>query len=439
MQNPRQIAYEALLKTEKEGAYSNIALDFLLSKTDYDTRDKAFVSNLFYGVIERKITLDYQISLYLSKPISKLKKELLTILRAGAYQILFMDKVPSSAAVNESVKIAKNNGYSHASGMVNAVLRKIDKNGLKLPENVDSVEYISVKYSCPEWLINKWIKELGKEDTIGILESSIGPSDNYIRVNNTKTNADDLIDILEKEGIIANKTEIDNCLKITLGGKGVESLQSYKDGLFHVQDAACQLCSAALNATENQRVFDMCAAPGGKTYTIAENMNSIGEVLSFDIHPHRVELIKKGAERLGLNCVNALEGDASIFYEELGFADAVLCDVPCSGFGIIGRKPEIKYKNPDEIKSLPQIQLTILENASRYVKAGGRLVYSTCTLSKSENEKVCERFLKSNNNFHVVKPFENSGEGDYLTLLPHKHNTDGFFIACFERNTQNEN
>lgn len=439
MHNPRQVAYEALLKIEKNGAYSNIALDFLLSKTELDTRDKAFVSNLFYGVTERKITLDYQIEQYLSKPLKKTKSDLITLLRLGAYQILFMDKVPSSAAVNESVNSAKKNGMSYASGLVNAVLRKIDKNGLKLPSDEDSTAYLSVKYSCPEWLINKWIKEYGREDTIGILNSSLGTSEIYIRVNNTLTDADKLIDMLDKEGVIAEKTAISNCLRIVLGGKAVEALESYKNGFFHVQDAACQLCATALGAKEGDRVFDLCAAPGGKTYTIAELMNGNGEVLSFDIHSHRAELIKKGAERLSLDCVKAEVGDATVYCESLGMADAVLCDVPCSGLGIIGKKPEIKYKNPDDIKQLPLLQLEILENGSKYVKEGGRLVYSTCTLSKSENEKVCKRFLANNGNFIVVTPLKDISDDEFVTLLPHRHNTDGFFIACFERKSQNEN
>lgn len=436
MQNPRQLAFEALTKTEKDGAYSNIALDFLLSKSDCDTRDRAFVSNLFYGVIERKITLDYNIELYLSKPISKLKKDVLTVLRLGAYQILFMDKVPSSAAVNESVNIAKKNGLSYASGLVNAVLRKLDKNGLKLPSEEDFTEYLSVRYSCPQWLVNKWLKEFGREDTVGILESSVGVCKNYIRVNNTLTTSEKLIEELKNDGVSAFGTEYANCLEIQLGGRGVESLESFKKGLFHVQDAACQLCARALNVKPGDRVFDLCAAPGGKTYTIAEEMNNSGEVLSFDIHEHRVRLIQSGAERLGLTCVKAKPGDATRHYSEIGMADAVLCDVPCSGFGITGRKPEIKYKNPDEIKQLPALQLQILKNGAEYVKPGGRLVYSTCTLSQSENQKVCKKFLEGNSDFTVVSPFKEISNEEFLTLLPHKHNTDGFFIACFERKKQ---
>lgn len=433
MNNPRQSAFEALVKTEKDGAYSNIALDFLLSKSNFDTRDKAFVSNLFYGVIERKITLDYQIELYTAKPLSKMKADILTVLRIGVYQLLFMDKVPSSAAVNESVKLAKTNGLSYASGLVNAVLRKVAENGLKLPTDEASADFLSVKYSCPKWLINKWIKEYGETAAAGILERSVGAAVNYIRVNTTVISSDMLAAMLEKEGVTAAETDVPDCLEIVLSGKSVEALECFRRGFFHVQDKSCQLCAKALGASRGDRVFDLCAAPGGKTYTIAQFMCDEGEILSFDIHKHRVKLIENGAERLGLKCIKALEGDASVYREELGLADAVLCDVPCSGFGIIGRKPEIKYKNPDEVKALPALQLSILQNGSRYVKKGGRLVYSTCTLSKSENEKVCKKFLEGNSDFSSVAPFENSESNEYLTLLPDAYNSDGFFIACFER------
>ncbi len=433
MTNPRITAYEALNKIEKEGAYSNLALDFLLSKTDADRRDKAFASNLFYGVIERKLTLDYQLRLYLSKPLKKLKPEVLTVLRLGTYQLLFMDKVPTSAAVNESVDICRKSGNSYACGLVNAVLRKVAKNGLKLPDDEASLEYLSVLYSCPEWLVEKWVREYGYEDTVGILKSCVGSSENYIKVNTCKVDEDCLISLLEGEKVVCEKTEFSDCVRITLGGKSVDSTQSFKKGLFHVQDMACQLCVKALQAEKGDRVFDLCAAPGGKSYSIAQQIQDIGEVLSFDIHEHRVKLIESGAKRLSLSSVKAIKGDATVYNASLGQADAVLCDVPCSGLGIIGKKPEIKYKNPQELEQLPQLQLAILKNASRYVKKGGRIVYSTCTLSKSENENVCERFLENNTSFVSVKPLPEMFDCNYITFMPHKNRTDGFFVACFER------
>ncbi len=432
MANPRQIAFQALLKTEKDGAFSNLALDAALSKSDLDTRDKSFVSNLFYGVIERQLTIDYNLSKYLTKPLKKLKPEVLTIMRSGAYQILFMDKVPDSAAVNESIKLSKKNGAGFASGLINAVLRKISANGLVLPENVNSSEYISIKYSCPLWLTEKWSAEYGKEDTVKLLEASIGSADTYIRVNTTKITDDELIDKLAVEGVAAEKTYNENTLKISLKGNDIENLTAFIEGFFHVQDMASQLCAKALSAKEGDTVFDLCSAPGGKAYTICEMMNDKGKVLCFDIYENRVSLILKGAERLSLGAIEGRVGDASVFNGELGLADKVLCDVPCSGLGIIRRKPEIKYKKEEEIASLPEIQSAIISNASRYVKVGGRLVYSTCTLSKAENEDVCRRFLSSNKSFRAVGVFSEDDDA-MKTLMPHKNYSDGFFIACFRR------
>lgn len=433
MDNTRLTAYNALLKVEKDGAYSNLTLDAFLTKTKFDARDKSFVSALFYGVIERKITLDYNISLYLSKPLKKLKKEVLVLLRLGAYQILYMDKVPSSAAVNESVKLSKKCGQNYASGLINAVLRKVDSQGLKLPVREDTAEYLSVKYSCNKWICEKWLRQFGYDVTVGILESAQGSPDLFIRVNTTKISADLLSDLLEKEGIVCEKTPLDNALKIILGGKAVEDLDEYKKGYFHVQDLASQYCAKALDAKKGDVVFDLCSAPGGKAYTTAENMENSGKVLCFDIHSHRVELIEKGAKRLGLDIIKGAVSDATVYKEEIGFADRVLCDVPCSGLGIIRRKPEIKYKSEDEVASLPQVQYTILTNGARYVKNGGKLVYSTCTLSEDENEKICERFLSEHKDFKPLRPLEEITDDYFVNLLPHKNRTDGFFIACFEK------
>lgn len=432
MANPRQIAFQALLKTEKDGAFSNLALDAVLSKSQLDTRDKSFVSNLFYGVIERQLTIDYNLSLYLTKPLKKLKPEALTIMRMGAYQILFMDKVPDSAAVNESIKLTKKNGASYASGLINAVLRKVSAKGLVLPENEGSDEYLSVKYSCPLWLTRKWTAEYGKEDTEKLLEASLGSADTCIRVNTVKTNADELIAKLAEDGICAEKTYNENTLKINLKGNDIEKLNAFKQGLFHVQDMASQLCARALDARENETVFDLCSAPGGKAYTVCEMMGDKGRVLCFDIYENRVSLILKGAERLGLRSIDGSVGDASVYNENLGFADKVLCDVPCSGLGIIRRKPEIKYKNEQELACLPEIQYSIICNASRYVKVGGRMVYSTCTLSKAENEDVCRKFLETHSSFRPSGVFF-EGDECMKTLMPHKNDSDGFFIACFER------
>ncbi len=433
MFNSRQLVFDALLKTEKSGSFSNITLDALISKNTLDTRDKAFVSALFYGIIERKLTVDYQLGKYLSKPVRKLKPEVLIILEMGAYQILFMDKVPASAAVNESVKLAKKNNCNYAAGLINAVLRKVAANGIVLPDESDFSKYISVKYSCPEEYINIWLGELGKDDTVKFLESTLGSAEISIRVNTEKTSCYELIKILGQEGIDATKTDICDSLNISLNSRTVDCLDSYKNGLFHVQDLSCQMCAQALGARSGDTVFDMCSAPGGKAFTVAEIMKNTGEVNCFDIHEHRVELIKKGAERLGLTCINAYVCDASEFNDSYGLADAVLCDVPCSGLGIIRRKPEIKYKSIESLSELPEIQYKILENSSRYVKSGGTLLYSTCTLLNRENKDVCIRFLQNHPEFYAVKPDFINSDSEFITLLPHINGGDGFFICVFKR------
>ena len=433
MINARQIAFEALLKTFKEDAYSNLTLDRFLSKTNIDTRDKSFVSALFYGTIERKITIDYQLSKYLSKPLKKLKPEVLILLELGAYQILFMNKVPISAAVNESVSLAKRNSLSFASGLVNAVLRKIASNGILLPDEKDKAYYLSVKYSCPVEYVQLWFEELGEADTVSLLESTVGETEIIIRTNTCRCSSDELIEILGSEGVKAEKKDIDNAPSIYLSGQDIEALNSYKEGLFHVQDLSCQICCRALGAKNNETIFDLCSAPGGKAFTVAQHMNNEGSVRCFDLYKSRVELIKKGADRLGLTCISAEVSDASIYNEKIGMADRVLCDVPCSGLGIIRRKPEIKYKSIESLSDLPEIQYNILSNAARYVKPAGTLVYSTCTLLRRENNDVCERFLNLNEDFYAVTPAPDISQDKYLTLLPHKNGGDGFFIAVFKR------
>ncbi|MBQ3136116.1 MAG: 16S rRNA (cytosine(967)-C(5))-methyltransferase RsmB [Clostridia bacterium] len=432
MINTRKVAFEALTKIEKDSAFSNITLDAFLNKYQLDSRDKSFVSALFYGVIERKITLDYNLSLYLQKPISKLKPEAIIIFRIGAYQLLYMDKIPSSAAVNESVKLAKKY-CAYASGLINAVLRKVDKNGLCLPDTDDAAYNLSVKYSCNKWLCEKWIKEYGYENTVGILSAASGSPDIFIRVNTTKINEDNLIKALAEEGVCGEKTYIENALRITLNGNDIEKLTTYKKGYFHVQDLASQICVKALDAKEGETVFDLCSAPGGKAYTAAEYMKNKGKILCFDKYESRVKLINDGAARLGLNIISGSVSDALVYREELGTADRVLCDVPCSGTGIIRRKPEIKYKSYEEVDTLPNIQYAILKNGSKYVKEGGRLIYSTCALSKKENENVCEKFLKENADFIKVSALPEISEKAFITLMPHINSSDGFFIACFER------
>lgn len=434
--SPRQKAFEILLRIHTTNAYSNLAIDTYLQKDNMENRDKAFVSALVYGVCERQLTLDYNLSLYLKQPIKKLKPEVLIALRLGAYQLLFMDKVPASAAVNESVNLTKSNRAAFASGLVNAVLRKIMQNGLSLPEKTED-NYFSVKYSCPQWLVDMYTKAYGEESAEKILISSLGEVPVYVRVNTTKTSVDELISLFAEESIIAEKVGcLDDALVLNKQGS-VENLDAFSHGLFHVQDISSQLCCSVLDAKMGERVLDVCSAPGGKTFTICEMMNNTGSVTACDIYSSRVNLINDGAERLGLTSVSATVNDATQFNENLGEFDKVLCDVPCSGLGIIRRKPEIKYKSSDDIDKLHHLQYLILCVTSKYVKRNGTLVYSTCSLNPEENTEVCRRFLSENKDFILCDIPDGDAFGivddKMLTVLPHKKNTDGFFIAKFER------
>lgn len=431
MKSARQTAFEILNKIQRDNSYSNLALDHALDKADTDNKDKKFVSALVYGVTERRITLDYNLSLYLSQPIKKLKPEVLTALRLGAYQILFMDKIPVSAAVNESVKLAKKNGAAFASGLVNAVLRKIISNGLKTDGSM------SVNYSAPERLCDMWCKSYGRENAEKLLEASFGAVDTVLRVNTEKIDADNLINLLSEEGFDCETGgNVENSAVVKSGG-AVHKTEAYKNGLFHVQDAASQLCCKALGVQENETVIDICAAPGGKSFTLAENMKNTGRIISCDIYEHRLKLISDGAERLGLTNIETVRNDGNVFNPDFPLADKILCDVPCSGLGVIRKKPEIRFKKSEEVDKLQDLQYSIMCISSRYLKIGGVMVYSTCSLNPNENEKIVEKFLTEHDNFEGVRVLSDISrygvDTDYLTLMPHIHGCDGFFISAVRR------
>lgn len=424
--NDRQLAFKILNKIERDKAYSNLTLDSYLDEYKNDVYSSAFVTALVYGVIERKITLDFVLSNYLSQPIKKLKPEVLIILRMGTYQLKFMDKSPDSAVVNESVNLTKKNGCAFASGLVNSVLRKIAKNDIIYPNTDDKISDISIKYSCPKELVKQFCDDYGMENAEGILSHSLGRTNVNIRVNTLKTDIDSLIERFESSAVECKVCEqVENHISIKNFG-AVEKSDEYKEGLFHVQDISSALCVKALELRKNMTFIDVCSAPGGKTFTAAQYMENKGKIYAFDLYSQRVNLINKGAERLGIDIIDAKVGDASVLNKALiKSADRVLSDVPCSGLGIIGRKPEIRYKDLDFIDKLTDLQYNILTNASEYVKDNGLLVYSTCSLNKKENECVCDRFLNSHPDFEKHK--------EYLTLMPHINGTDGFFIAVFRR------
>lgn len=424
MKNGRELAYEALLKIIREKSYSNLAVSGTLQQNSLPEEERAFFTALVYGTVERKITLDYQLSQYLKQPLRKLNPKVYTVLLLGAYQILFLDKIPDHAAVNESVKLVKKNGASFASGLVNAVLHKIAAKGLVLPPEQDHKLYLSVKYSCPQELISLWIRSYGEEAALGILEYSLGASPLVIRVNTLKTTTEELSVLLKQQGISSEPHPLVGDSLVLSDAPALESLSLFREGYFHVQDASSQLCCETLGAQPGEVVYDVCAAPGGKSFTIAERMEDQGTVCSYDLYPQRARLISEGARRLGIHCITAQQGDASAFDPARDLADKVLCDVPCSGLGIIGRKPEIRYKTGSEIDNLPGMQYDILCISARYCRPGGRLVYSTCSLNPAENEDVVSRFLRDHSEYRLLSE---------QTLFPGTHHCDGFFIALLER------
>lgn len=418
MANARKIAIKALLKIENKSAYSNITLNSVFSQVEVSPEDKSFVTALVYGVLDRRITLRYILKKFIKTPLKKISGYTLAVLETALYQIMYMDKIPNFSAVDEAVKLIKNSKENKNSGFVNAVLRNILRQENLLPKG-DTAEDLSVIYSCPIDIVNSFINDYGKENAKEFLSQSLLPAPVTIKVNTVKTNVDY---VKENIGVECKDTEIDNAL-VLKEGIDIAKNPLYKNGLFFVQDLASQKTVSILNPKPNERMLDLCAAPGGKTFSAAINMQNKGEIVSCDLYSQRVSLIEKSAKRLGLDIVKATLNDATVFNENLGLFDCVLCDVPCSGLGIIRRKPDIKYKDFNEFDSLIEIQLKILKTAVKYLKPGGRILYSTCTLRKKENENVVNSFLLEYNEFH--KKYEH-------TFLPHIDKTDGFYCALLE-------
>ena len=436
MADPRLTVVKMLMKMESSEAYSNLLLDHAFNEAELSDRDKAFAAALFYGVLERRLTLDHVIRTNSKIAFEKLDKAAVQILRTGLYQLLYMPSVPESAAVNESVKMCKKLKCFSAQGFVNGMLRSFIRSGKKISYlGISPEKRLSVEYSCPEWLTEKFISEYGMDFAVRALKASVGKPPVYARVNVLRTTTDKVIAELAKQRIkAAPYPGLVNCIRLEKAGD-IEKCAPFRQGLFHVQDISSQLCCLTLRPVVNETVLDVCAAPGGKSFTLAELMGNNGKLYSMDLHDMRVGLIEDGAARLGIKIITAMQNDASKFNGALPQADRVLCDVPCSGFGVIRRKPEIKYKPPEEFAGLPEIQYRILETSARYVKSGGTLVYSTCTLSRAENDDVADRFAASHPEFMpIVQPVPLSAPGDYKrTYCPDENGGDGFFTASFRK------
>ncbi|MDE7279732.1 MAG: 16S rRNA (cytosine(967)-C(5))-methyltransferase RsmB, partial [Oscillospiraceae bacterium] len=366
---------------------------------------------------------------YSSKPLHKLDASVLNILKIGLYQLLYMDSVTDSAAVNESVILAKQCGKASAAGFVNAVLRNFIRDGKKINFPDDKIERIGIEFSCGLDLVKKFCGDYSFEQAEDLLKASVIPHKTFLRVNTLKATAANLISEFEKMGISVKACSVTKgCLEAN-GFGGVERCELFQKGFFHVQDLSSQLCCKVLNPRSGDTVIDLCAAPGGKSFTITEMMGGKGRVIACDIHSNRVNLIKNGAERLGLS-IEAVKNDAKVFNGCFPKADKVLCDVPCSGFGVIRSKPELKYTDLKSISRLPEVQYEILCTASEYLKSGGELVYSTCTLNRDENDSVIDLFLDKHRNFSAVDIMEEYGNSGYkTTIFPKDFGCEGFFIS----------
>ena len=434
--NGREAALAALERCRREGAWSGEVIDRVITKYSLPRREAALASRLCLGVLQNSTYCDYYIDFY-RKGGSKLEPKLRDILRLGVYQLLFLDKIPDSAAVNESVAISKKTGYGRASGLVNAVLRRVAENKNALPEipGKGGAEYLSVKYSHPLWLCERIIEEKGYDFTEAFLRENNNPSPLNIQVNRLKISVSDYEKMLDEVGIEFS------CLQYPVGcielkGGSVTSLPGYDEGLFYVQDRAARTAAEIAGAKAGMKILDACAAPGGKSFASAIAMENRGEILSCDLHEKKLRLINSGANRLGIDIITAEARDGRKFEPEYeNKFDLVIADVPCSGLGVIGKKPEIRQKSAEEIIGLPAIQRDILNNLSKYLKLGGTLLYSTCTVLKCENEDIVQGFLKENPDFEAVdfKAGNAASINGMYTFWPNTDKCDGFFAAKLRR------
>ncbi len=428
MSDPRKIAYDVLVRCASAEQYSNIALDTAIKRSDLTSPDRGLLTALVYGVIERQITLDAIIDSLTDRKNEDISPDVRTLLRLGLYQLAYLDRVPDHAAVNETVNMAG----KRSRGFVNAILRAFIRSGKEIPipqKETDVIGYLSVKYSFCQALCSTFVEHFGLERTEELFAAFGEQPDLTLRTNTLRISREALVGKIGEQGIRALPTTASEVGIRVCDKSPVAELYGFGEGLFFVQDEASQLCVKALDAKEGMRVLDACACPGSKSFGAAIDMNNVGEVVSCDLHRNKLSLVESGAARLGISILTTEERDARNTKEEwLGAFDRVFCDVPCSGFGVFAKKPELRYKDPAASAALPDIQLAILKNASSYLKEGGKLVYSTCTLLPEENEENVSRFLAENNNFILI---------EQRTLYPDVDGTDGFFYAAFERVQKN--
>ena len=427
--NIRAAAFVSLMRIDGGGKYSNIELDAAIKRWNLEGSDRALFTTLVYGVIERKLTLDYQINRFTSRDIDD---DVRCVLRIAFYSILFLDRIPDHAAAYEAVELCKNRcrrGMASAS-LVNAVIRSLLRDGSRIvyPERKkDEIRYLSVRYSLPAWLCELWTKSYGKRAE-EIMSSLTGTARTDIAVNTLRADVSYVADELNSSGCSASA--IPNTVRgvtIASGAPIAELLEQY-GGLFYVQDASSQRAAAALGAQPGENILDACAAPGGKSFHIALDMNNDGSIISCDLHKNKLSLIERTAASLGIDIIKTREQNGAEHISEWDeHFDRVICDVPCSGLGVIAKKPDLRYKSPNDIGRLPEIQLAIAENCSKYVKNGGILLYSTCTLNNTENEANVRALLERCPQFTL---------SEEKTFFPDSDGCDGFYYAKLIKNIQ---
>jgi len=443
--NPRKLAINILTKTQ-EGAYSNLLLNHYLD-SDIVQKDRALVTELVNGVLQNKKHLDHIIFQFSRIAPSKIAPFVKNALRIAVYQVFFLDKIPDFAAVNESVNLVKQHKDKKTANFTNAVLRNVIRNKAKIsfPSREKNIkQYLSVYYSFPEWLIIRWLELFGKDFTEKLCIALNERSKLCIRLNTLIATKEEIIKKLSSEGVSMSPGFLVDEAWYVVDSPPLRQLKSFYDGLFTPQDESSILASIALGVKSNDNVLDVAAAPGGKSTHMAALMKNQGRIIAWDIHSHRIELIKKNCQRLKVNIIEPKIKDAMMLHEEeFGKYDKVMIDAPCSGLGVIRRKPDIKWtKKPEDIDTLKIQQQKILETCSNYVKPGGFLLYSTCSIDPEENEKIVEKFINNNNNFTYddLRPYlpeklhrDLSEHCGYITLYPNIHGTDGFFIARLKK------
>ena len=444
--NERELILGILLEITRDGEYAHIALRNTLSKYQYlEKRERAFITRVVEGTLEHMMEIDYIINQFSKVKVNKMKPVIRTILRSAVYQILYMDSVPNSAVCNEAVKLAVKKGFVNLKGFVNGVLRNIDRNvnDIQYPKQDNMVEYLSIKYSMPTWILEKWKKTYDWETIERILQGFLQEKGTIIRCNLNRISKEDLKKKLEAEGVtVTQHPYLEYALEIS-GYDYLGDLESFEDGDFQVQDLSSMLVAEIAAPKEGDYVIDVCAAPGGKSLHIADKLHGTGHVEARDLTDYKVDLIWDNIERSQMKNVEAVRHDALVYDEDSEEkADIVIADLPCSGLGVIGKKADIKYKMTEETqRELAKLQKNILQIVHRYVKPGGTLVYSTCTINEEENMKNVRWFLQQNPEFESVsvepvlcEELKKSVKEGCLQLLPGIHESDGFFIAAFRKN-----